>query len=87
VQCVRRAVEGIDDDDDVAIGLVQAALLRQHADACTEQHLQRGPVGCDVAVVLTWMRTTASEPPIGDIAQRGHHRRRGRVEKGAEPSI
>ena len=84
---VRRAVEWIDDHDDVAIGLVQTALLRQHADACAEQHPERGLVGGDVAVVLTWMRTAPSEPPIGDIAQCGHHRGCGRVEKGVEPSV
>ncbi len=68
VERVRRAVEWVDDHDDVAFGLVQTALLRQHADAGPEQHAERGLVGGDVAVVLTWMRTAASEPPIGDIA-------------------
>ena len=82
---VRRAVEGVEHDDDVAVGVVQPALLREDAHSATREHGHRRVVGCDVAVVLTGCR--ARQTPVVDGAERGRDRGRGTVEKGDELGV
>jgi hypothetical protein len=65
---VGAAVERIDDDHHLALDVVDARLLGQHAHASPAQHGQRGLVGGDVAEVLAVPR--AGRAPIGEATQR-----------------
>lgn len=58
---VRRSIDGIDDDGDVAVTR-DAGLFRDHAVPRASQHAKRDVVGHEIEVVLSW--TLAREPVV-----------------------
>ena len=77
-----RAVEGVDDDEQRPLGLLQAALLRQHAHPRSPEDGQRRGVRGQVGVVLTGLRAGQAPVPhprqrradgLDHLVQEGHH--------------
>ena len=83
VGCVGRAVQRIEDDENVAILVHQARLLAQHAETRGREHVDGSPVGHKVGAVLPGPGPRRA--PVREAPQSSAHRvgrRAQRVEEG-----